>query len=106
MKRPLLQTAFVGWIALLAASPLAGAYESLGVTRASVGAMLNAEGLNPQQNAYPDFEGEQVTELNVFNPLISIQLYGPDEGLTAIEVTVRPQIPTTPTGRATFAYGC
>ena len=52
--------------------------------------MLKAEGLNPKQNTYPDFEGEKVTELNVFNPFISIQLYGPDGGLTAIEVTVRP----------------
>ena len=92
MKRSLLQTAFVGWIALLVASPVAeaGGYESLGVTRASVEAMLKAEGLNPKQNTFPDFEGEKVTELNVFNPFISIQMFGPDGGLTAIEVTVRP----------------
>lgn len=89
MKRSLLQTAFVGWIALLVASPVAGEYESLGVTRASVEAMLKAEGLNPKQNTFPDFEGEKVTGLNVFNPLISIQMFGPDEGLTAIEVTIR-----------------
>ena len=91
MMRPLSQTAFVGFIALFfAASSAAGGYESLGVTRASVETMLRAEGLNPKQNTYPDFEGEKVTELNVFNPLISIQLYGPDDGLTAIEVTIRP----------------
>ena len=90
MKRSLLQTAFVGWIALLVASPVAGGYESLGVTRTSVEAMLKAEGLNPKQNTFPDFEGEKVTELNVFNPFISIQMFGPDGGLTAIEVTVRP----------------
>ena len=89
--RRLSQTAFVGLTALsLAASPLAGGYESLGVTRASVETMMRAEGLNPKHNTYPDFEGERVTELNVFNPLISIQLYGPDDGLTAIEVTIRP----------------
>ena len=90
MKRLLLQTAFVGWIALFVASPVAGGYESLGVTRAPVETMLKAEGLNPKQNTYPDFEGEKLTELNVFNPFISIQLFGPDGGLTAIEVTVRP----------------
>ena len=90
MKHPLLQTAFVGWIVLLVASPVAGGYESLGVTRASVEAMLKAEGLNPKQNTYPDFEGEKVTELNVFDPLMSIQMYGPDAGLTAIEITIRP----------------
>ena len=90
MMRPLFQTAFVGWMALLAAAPAAGGYESLGVTRAAVEEMLREEGLNPRPNVYPDFEGEKVTELNVFNPFISIQLYGPDGGLTAIEVTVRP----------------
>ena len=90
MRRSLLQTAFVGWIAFLVASPVSGEYESLGVTRASVEAMLRAEGLNPIQNTFPDFEGEKVTELNVFNPLVFIQMFGPDGGLTAIEVTVRP----------------
>ena len=90
MKRSLLQAAFAGWIALLVAFLVAGGYESLGVTRRSVETMLKAEGLNPKQNRFPDFEGEKVTELNVFNPFISIQLFGPDEGLTAIEVTVRP----------------
>ena len=90
MKRPLLQAALAGWVALLVTSPASAEYESLGVTRASVEAMLKAEGLNPQPNTYPDFEGEKVTELNVFDPLISIQMYGPDAGLTAIEVTIRP----------------
>ena len=90
MKRPLLQAALAGWVALLVTSPASAEYESLGVTRASVEAMLKAEGLNPQPNTYPDFEGEKVTELNVFDPLISIQMYGPDAGLTAFEITIRP----------------
>lgn len=90
MRSPLSLTMFVGWIALLVAAPVAGGYESLGVTRAAVEDMLKAEGLNPRLNTYPDFEGERVTELSVFNPFISIQLYGPDSGLTAIEVTLRP----------------
>ena len=90
MKRPLLQAALAGWVALLVTSPASAEYESLGVTRASVEAMLKAEGLNPQPNTYPDFEGEKVTELNVFDPLISIQMFGPDAGLTAIEITIRP----------------
>ena len=90
MKRPLLQVALAGWVALLVTSPASAEYESLGVTRASVEAMLKAEGLNPQPNTYPDFEGEKVTELNVFDPLITIQMYGPDAGLTAIEITIRP----------------
>ena len=90
MKRPLLQAALAGWVALFVTSPASAEYESLGVTRASVEAMLKAEGLNPQPNTYPDFEGEKVTELNVFDPLISIQMYGPDAGLTAIEITIRP----------------
>ena len=90
MKRPLLQAALAGWVALLVTSPASAEYESLGVTRASVEAMLKAEGLNPQPNTYPDFEGEKVTELNVFDPLMSIQMYGPDAGLTAIEITIRP----------------
>lgn len=90
MKHAFSWAVMIGCIAFLAAFPVAGAYESLGVTRASVGAMLKAEGLNPKPNAYPNFEGEKVTELNVFSPFISIQMYGPDEGLTAIEVTVRP----------------
>ena len=90
MKRPLLQAALACWVALLVTSPASAEYESLGVTRASVEAMLKAEGLNPQPNTYPDFEGEKVTELNVLDPLISIQMYGPDAGLTAIEITIRP----------------
>ena len=89
MKHSLLRAALVGWVALLVMSPASAKYESLGVTRASVEAMLKAEGLNPQPNTYPDFEGEKVTELNVFDPFISIQMYGPDAGLTAIEIAIR-----------------
>lgn len=81
MMRPLSQAAFVGLMALsFAASPAAGEYEGLGVTRASIETMLRAEGLNPKQNTYPDFEGEKVTELNVFNPFNSFNSMDPMTG--------------------------
>jgi len=76
MKHSLLQAILAGWFALLVASAASAGYESLGVTRASVETMLKAEGLNPQPNTYPDFEGEKVTELNVFDPLISMRKQG------------------------------
>lgn len=90
MKHSQLLSAIVGWSVLLAAGHAAAAYESLGVTRSAVETMLKSEGLNPKPNTYPDHEGEKVTSMNVFNPQIYVQLFGPDDGLTTIEVTIRP----------------
>ena len=51
--------------------------------------MLLEEGLNPTLNKYPDYEGEPVDELILFNPSISIQMFGPDSGLTGVELSIQ-----------------
>lgn len=65
-------------------------YASLGVTRAQVQTMLTQEGLNPTSNTYPDYEGDPVNELLLFNPFVSIMMFGPDSGLNSIEFSTRP----------------
>ena len=82
-------------ILLILSIPAPAKYESLGITRAQVEDMLRAEGLNPKPNKYPDFEGEPVTELIVFDPQISFKLFGSDGGLTGIELSMRPSSDST-----------
>ncbi|MYK81051.1 MAG: hypothetical protein F4024_00505, partial [Gammaproteobacteria bacterium] len=65
-------------------------YADLGVSRAELRAMMEEEGLNPTLNERGQFEGHPVNDLLVWSPHIKVTMYGPDEALTAIEVSTRP----------------
>ena len=62
----------------------------LGVSRESVREMLVSEGLDPLTNTYPDDEGDKVTELMIYQPFVTVTMYGPDHDLITIEMTTMP----------------
>ena len=65
-------------------------YTGLGVTRQAVKEMLVSEGLNPTNNKYPDYEGNKVTELTIYQPLVTVMMFGLDDDLKTIEMTTIP----------------
>ena len=65
-------------------------YTGLGVSREAVKEMLDSEGLDPLTNNYPDDEGDKVTELMIYQPFVTVTMYGPDHDLNTIEMTTMP----------------
>ena len=70
---------------LLWAATANAEFESLGVTLVDIRTMLTEEGLNPTWNKFPDSIAAYV-----WNPNISIEMYGPEDGLNGIEIMFRP----------------
>ena len=87
--KPIAATLLTLFVLMTVTSPASAEYASLGITRHQVQKMLLEEGLNPTLNKYPDYEGEPVDELILFNPSISIQMFGPDSGLTGVELSIQ-----------------
>ena len=52
--------------------------------------MLIEEGLNPTFNKYPPVDGEPYNEAIVWSLNMTIGMFGPDEGLTTVELTLIP----------------
>ena len=75
---------------LLCSAANASEYTSLGITRDQVTRMLTEEGLDPTFNQFPPVDGEPYNEVTVWGPYINIGMFGPDEGLTTISLSLQP----------------
>ena len=69
----------------------AAEYNSIGVTRDQIHNLLTQEGLNPTYNEFPDLNGDlHHTTATIWNPYIEIAMYGPDDALNGVELSLRP----------------
>ena len=73
------------------------AHAGLDVSREAVKEMMVSEGLAPLTNTYPDDEGDKVTELMIYQPFVTVTMYGPDHDLNTIEMTTRTSTEDTDT---------
>lgn len=66
-------------------------YTSIGITRDQIHSLLTQEGLNPTYNEFPDLNGDlHHTTATIWNPYIEIAMYGPDDALNGVELSLRP----------------
>ena len=66
-------------------------YTSIGITRDQIHILLTQEGLNPTYNEFPTLDGDlHHTTATVWNPYIQIAMYGPDDALNGVELTLQP----------------
>ena len=67
----------------------------MGLTRQAVKDMLVSEGLDPENKNWPDDEEDEVTELIIYQPFVTVMMFGPDDDLNTIETTTIPSTDET-----------
>ena len=68
----------------------ASEYTDIGVTRDQIHNMLKQEGLNPTYNKFPALDGDGHTTATVWDPYIEIAMFGPDDALNGVELSLQP----------------
>ena len=92
---------FLFALLLLCANAQASEYTSLGITRDQVKRAMTDAGLDLTFNQYPPVDGEPYDEAIVRSPFMQIGMFGPDDGLKTISLSLRPSTDA----RESFRHG-